>query len=83
MTELTGTLGVSSLQRRAGAHARDTSLDPVLALHSRPAPQAEIPRRFSSSLLPPSFAAGRCAAVFIPGPGLCAPAASTFLVDGA
>lgn len=40
---------------------------PVFALHSLPASPAEIPERFSSSLLPPSFAAGRCAAIFLPG----------------
>lgn len=39
---------------------------PVLELHSLPASPAEIPERFSSSLLPPSFAAGRCAAIFLP-----------------
>jgi hypothetical protein len=38
----------------------------VFALHSLPATPAEIPERFSSSLLPPSFAAGRCAAIFLP-----------------
>lgn len=40
---------------------------PVFELHSLPASPAEIPERFSSSLLPPSFAAGRCAAIFLPG----------------
>jgi len=37
-------------------------------LHSLSASPTEIPERFSSSLLPPSFAAGRCAAIFLPKP---------------
>lgn len=35
-------------------------------LHSLVACLPEIPQRFSSSSLPPEFAAGRCAATFIP-----------------
>ena len=38
----------------------------VFLLHSLTACLSEIPRRFSSSSLPPEFAAGRCAATFIP-----------------
>ena len=34
-------------------------------LRSLPVTLAEIPGRFSSSLLPPSFAPGRCAATFL------------------
>gem|GEM_PF-5182554 len=41
-----------------------------LALHSLSASPTEIPERFSSSLLPPSFAAGRCAAIFLPRPAV-------------
>jgi hypothetical protein len=36
-------------------------------LHSRPASPVGIPGRFSSSLLPPLFPPGRCAAIFIQG----------------
>ena len=35
-------------------------------LHSLTACLSEIPQRFSSSSLPPEFAAGRCATTFIP-----------------
>ena len=35
-------------------------------LHSRSVDPAGIPGRFSSSLLPPLFPPGRCAAIFIP-----------------
>ena len=38
----------------------------VFLLHSLTACLSEIPQRFSSSSLPPEFAAGRCAATFIP-----------------
>ncbi|XVJ68596.1 MAG: hypothetical protein HEQ39_02315 [Rhizobacter sp.] len=39
---------------------------PVFLLHSLTACLSEIPQRFSSSSLPPEFAAGRCATTFIP-----------------
>ena len=43
---------------------------PVFALRSLPPIVADaIPRRFSSSSLPPSFASGRFAVLCIPGPG--------------
>jgi hypothetical protein len=38
----------------------------VFLLHSLTACLSEIPQRFSSSSLPPEFAAGRCATTFIP-----------------
>ncbi len=50
---------VSWLAQHFGAHD-------VFLLHSLTACLSEIPRRFSSSSLPPEFAAGRCAATFIP-----------------
>ena len=49
----------SWLARHPGAHH-------VFLLHSLTACLSEILRRFSSSSLPPEFAAGRCAATFIP-----------------
>ena len=50
---------------------------PVFALRSLlPIVADAIPRRFSSSSLPPSFASGRFAVLCIPGPG-CATALST------
>jgi hypothetical protein len=39
---------------------------PFFTLHSLSASPIEIPERFSSSLLPPSFVSGRCTAVFLP-----------------
>jgi hypothetical protein len=43
---------------------------PVFALRSLlPIVAVAIPRRFSSSSLPPSFASGRFAVLCIPGPG--------------
>ncbi len=43
---------------------------PVFALRSLPSIVADaIPRRFSSSSLPPSFASGRFAVLCIPDPG--------------
>src|SRR5689334_10081806 len=53
----------SLLKSRTGSRSRRLH---SFQLHSLPASPAEIPERFSSSLLPPSFAAGRCAAIFLP-----------------
>ena len=39
-------------------------------LHSRSALPTEIPQRFTFSLLPPSFAAGRCATFFFSAAGV-------------
>lgn len=52
---------------RQSDQIRSVQATPVFALHSLPASLAEIPGRFSSSLLPPSFVAGRCAANFLRG----------------
>jgi hypothetical protein len=46
--------------------AQHLGADQVFLLHSLTARLSEIPQRFSSSSLPPEFAAGRCAAIFIP-----------------
>jgi len=46
---------------------------PNFLLRSPPVRPAEIPKRFSSSLLPPSFVSGRCTAVFIQGFGVKRP----------
>jgi hypothetical protein len=51
---------VSWFARRLGAAH-------VFLLHGLTACLSEIPRRFFSSL-PPEFASGRCAAIFIPAP---------------
>jgi hypothetical protein len=48
-----------------GWSARHCDANPVFLLHSLAASPSEIPQRFSSSLSP-EFAAGRCAAIFIP-----------------
>jgi hypothetical protein len=57
--ELTAWVRIESGVTTSGASG---TLFTTFALHSLPASPAEIPERFSSSLLPPSFAAGRCAA---------------------
>jgi hypothetical protein len=53
------------LQSPVGAHCEPAFTGSML--HSRPASPVGIPGRFSSSLLPPLFPPGRCAAIFIQG----------------
>ena len=60
LTELRACQGVEPGVGGLSALAKTFSM-----LHSRPVPLAGIPGRFSSSLLPPLFPPGRCAAVFI------------------
>jgi hypothetical protein len=58
---------LSPTPRKAlGWFTRHGGVGPVFLLHSLTACLSEIPQRFSSSSLPPEFAAGRCAAIFIP-----------------
>lgn len=68
-----GTEDLHSRRRSCDAalgRVRATRFTKFLALHSLSASPTEIPERFSSSLLPPSFAAGRCAATFLPRPAV-------------
>lgn len=51
----------TSAGRDARGAAPSRSNPHRFSLHSRPVRRIEIPQRFSSSLLPPSFAVGRCA----------------------
>lgn len=61
-----GTPSELSHPNLAGKLVRCFSVTRAFLLHSLAARLPEIPQRFSSSSLPPEFAAGRCAAVFIP-----------------
>ncbi len=58
--ELPARKGVESLVALTYRSTHTSSM-----LHSRPVDPAAIPGRFSSSLLPPLFPLGRCAAIFI------------------
>jgi hypothetical protein len=49
---------------------RHFRVDHGFLLHSLAGSLSEIPQRFFSSSLPPEFAAGRCAATFIPAPAV-------------
>jgi len=60
LTELRQSHGVELDVSTLGALTRTSSM-----LHSRSVSPAGIPGRFSSSLLPPLFPLGRCAAIFI------------------
>jgi hypothetical protein len=61
-----GTPCDSARQTAASWLALHPGAEPVFLLHSLTARLSEIPQRFSSSSLPPEFAAGRCATTFIP-----------------
>lgn len=61
-----GTPSEPSPPNLVGKLVRCLSVIRVFLLHSLAARLPEIPQRFSSSSLPPEFAAGRCAAIFIP-----------------
>ena len=55
-------------RRKPPIRAAAASPSPFFLLRSLPVRRAEIPQRFSSSSLPPSFAAGRCATACISQP---------------